>query len=96
MCLILIVYITFCYNVICVNYDVCGYLYVQYEYNITLYNLIIRKYRGFFYMCVYCYHIIIIFCYKVNKIQGKKFVKLVIVQAFDWLSRHVVYNFIYE
>ena len=43
MCLILIVYITFCYNVICVNYDVYGCLCVQYKYNITLYNLIIRK-----------------------------------------------------
>ena len=43
MCLILIVCITFCYNVICVNNDVCGYLCVQYKYNITLYNLIIKK-----------------------------------------------------
>ena len=59
-------YITLCYNVICVNYDECGYLYVQYKYNRTLYNLIIRKYTRFFYMCVYCYHVIIIFCYKVN------------------------------
>ena len=24
------------------------------------------------YMCVYCYHVIIIFCYKVSKIQEKK------------------------
>ena len=24
------------------------------------------------YMCVYCYHVIIIFCYKVGKIQKKK------------------------
>ena len=30
-------------NVICVNNDVCGYLCIQYKYNITLYNLIIRK-----------------------------------------------------
>ena len=45
------------------------------------------------YMCVYCYHVIIIFCYKVGKIQKKKKkkkktktkqnVKLVIGQAFD-------------
>ena len=40
------------------------------------------------YMCVYCYHVIIIFCYKVSKIQEKKIVKLVIVQKLDWLSRH--------
>ena len=42
------------------------------------------------YMCVYCYHIniIITFCYKVSKIQEKKNVKLVIVQAFVWVSRH--------
>ena len=39
------------------------------------------------YMCVYCYHVIIKFCYKVSKIQEKN-VKLVIVQVFDWLSRH--------
>ena len=41
-------------------------------------------------MCVYCYHVILIFCYKVRKIQEKKFVKLVIVQVFYWLSRHVM------
>ena len=46
-------------------------------------------------MCVYCYHIIITVCYKVSKIQ-EKIVKLVIIQVFDWLSRHIVYNFIYE
>ena len=40
------------------------------------------------YMCVYYYHVIITFCYKVNKIQEKKNVKLVIVQAFDWLTRY--------
>ena len=33
----------FCYNTICVNYDVCGHLCGQYKYNINLYNLIIRK-----------------------------------------------------
>ena len=47
-------------------------------------------------MCVYCYHVIITFHYKISKIQEKKIVKLVIVQAFDWLRRHIVYNFIYE
>ena len=46
-------------------------------------------------MCVYCYRIIITFCYKVSKIQ-EKIVKLVIIQVFNWLSRHVVYNFMYE
>ena len=40
------------------------------------------------YMCVYYYHVIITFYYKVSKIQEKKNVKLVIVQAFDWLSRY--------
>ena len=39
------------------------------------------------YTCVYYYHVIIIFCYKVSKIQEKKNVKLVIVQAFDQLSK---------
>ena len=33
-------------------------------------------------MYVYCYHVIIIFCYKVKDSRKKK-VKLVIVQAFD-------------
>ena len=46
----------------------CGCLGVQYKYNITLYNLIIKKQRGFIMMCVYCYHVIITFCYKVRKI----------------------------
>ena len=41
------------------------------------------------YMCVYCYYVIIIFYYKVNDSREKK--KLVIVQTFDWLSRHMVY-----
>ena len=41
--LILLVCITFCYNTICVNNDVIGCLCVPYKYNITLYNLIIRK-----------------------------------------------------
>ena len=81
-------YITFCYNVICVNYNVCGCLCVQYKYNINLYNLIIRKIEMVCFMCVYCYHVIITFCYKVSKIQEKKNIKLVIVQAFDWLSKH--------
>ena len=48
------------------------------------------------YMCVYCYHVIITFCYKVSKTKKKKIVKLMIVQAFDWLSRHKIYKFIYE
>ena len=41
-------------------------------------------------MCVYCYHVIIPFVIKLEKFK-KKIVKLVIVQVFDWLSRHVVY-----
>ena len=32
VCLILIVCITFCYNVICVNYNLCGRLCVQYKF----------------------------------------------------------------
>ena len=54
MCVILIAYVTylFCHNIICVNCDVCEYVHVYYEYNITLYNLIIRKYREFV-TCVY-------------------------------------------
>ena len=47
-------------------------------------------------MYVYCYYNIIAFCYKVRKIQEKKIVKLVIIQAFDWLSKHIVYYFIYK
>ena len=39
---------------------------------------------------MYCYHVIITFFYKVRKIQ-EFFLKLVIVQVFYWLSRHVVY-----
>ena len=47
-------------------------------------------------MCVYYYHVIITFYYKVRKIQENKILNLVIVQAFDWLSRNVVYHFMYE
>ena len=46
-------------------------------------------------MCVYCYRIIITFCYKISKIQ-EKIVNLVIIQEFDWLNRHVMHNFMYE
>ena len=42
------------------------------------------------YICLYFYHVIIIFYYKVGD-SRKKIVKLVIVQTFDWLSRHFVY-----
>ena len=45
---------------------------------------------------MYCYYVIITFCYEVSKIQEKKIVKLMIVQVFDWLSKQVVYNFMYE
>ena len=39
-------------------------------YNINIYNLIISKYRGFI-TGVYCYHVIIIFCYKVSDLKEK-------------------------
>ena len=35
------------------------------------------------YMYVYCYHVIITFCYKVSKNLRKKIIKLVLVRAFD-------------
>ena len=48
-------------------------------------------------MGVHSYHVIITFCHKVRKIQKKKKIaKLVIIQAFNWLSKHVVNYFIYE
>ena len=43
------------------------------------------------YMCVYWYHVIITFYYKVNDSRKKKKVNVVIVQEFDWLSKHLVY-----
>jgi len=48
------VYVTylFCHNIIFVNCDVCECVHVYYEYNIILYNSIIRKYREFV-TCVY-------------------------------------------
>ena len=54
MCVILIVCVNylFCHNIICVNCNVCECVCVYYKYNITLYNLIIRKYREFV-TCVY-------------------------------------------
>ena len=42
-------------------------------------------------MCAYCYHVIITFYFRV-----KKTIKLVIVQAFNWLNKHIVYYFMYE
>ena len=38
-------------------------------------------------MYVYCYYVIITFCYKVSDFK-KKYIILMTVQAFDWLSRH--------
>ena len=78
VCLILIVCIVLLFVYMCVYY------------NITLYNLIIRKFKEFVtcVMCAYCYHFVITFCYKVS---DKKIVKLVIFLVFDWLIRHVVY-----
>ena len=54
MCVILIVCVNylFCHNIICVNYDGCESVRIYYKYNITLYNLIIRKYKEFV-TCVY-------------------------------------------
>ena len=54
MCVILIVFVIylFYHNIICVNCDVCECVHVYYKYNITLYNLRIRKYRAFV-TCVY-------------------------------------------
>ena len=46
-------------------------------------------------MSMYRYHVIITFCHKVRKIQEKN-CKVVIIQAFDWLSKHEVNYFIYE
>ena len=46
----------FCYNVICMNCGVCECVRLLYKYNITLYNLIIKKNRVF----VTCVCIVII------------------------------------
>ena len=46
-------------------------------------------------MSMYSYHVIITFCHKLEKFK-KKIAKLVIIQAFNWLSKHVVNYFIYE
>ena len=54
---------------------------VWYKYNIILNNLVIKKYRRFVYMCMYCYHVIQPFVIKLV-IQEKKIVKLVLFQAF--------------
>ena len=58
-----------------------GFLYI---YNIILYNLIMRKYRGFG-TCVYCYHVIIIFGYRVSDLI-KKIVMLVCDEGVQNLS----------
>ena len=54
MCVILIAYVTylFCHNIICVNCDVCEYVHVYYEYNITLYNLIIKNTKSLLHVCI--------------------------------------------
>ena len=46
VCLILIMKIFF-NNFFCVNCDVCECVHVLYTHDITLYNLILRKYKGF-------------------------------------------------
>ena len=62
---------------------------IEPKYNITLYDFSNSEIERVCCICVYFYHIIITFCYKIKKIQEKKLFKLVIVQEFDWLSRHV-------
>ena len=47
-------FLYFCYNVICVNCGMCECVSVLYKYNIILYNLIIRKYRGFVTLTCVC------------------------------------------
>ena len=49
-------------------------VYVCVYYNITLYNLIIRKFKEFVtcVMCAYCYHFVITFCYKVSDKKNSK------------------------
>ena len=54
--IVCIIFFIFCYNVICVNCEVCECVYVLYKYNIILYNLTTKKYRRFV-TCVYCYHL---------------------------------------
>ena len=73
MCFILIVCIIKknLYNVICVNCKACGCEHTWYKYNVTLYNLITKEYKGFV-TFVYCYHVIIIFCYKTSDSKKKK------------------------
>ena len=39
---------------------------------------------------MYCYHVIITSCYKVSD-SWLKIVNIVFVQAFDWLSRNMMY-----
>ena len=41
-------------------------------------------------MLVYCYYVIITFCYKASY-SRIKIVKFLIVQVFNWLSRHLIY-----
>ena len=53
----------------------------------TLYNLITKKYKEFV-ICVYCYYVIITFCYKTSDSRKKNIVKLVIVKCiiYVWMS----------
>ena len=64
VCLILIVCIIYfslkCYLCECV----CVY-------NINIHNLIISKYKRLV-TCVYCYHVIMIICYKVSNLKKKE------------------------
>ena len=47
----------------------------------------------FFNICVYCYRVIELFVIKlvIQERKKKKRVKLMIVQAFNWLIRHLIY-----
>ena len=79
VCLILIVCISFFFFIYCYLCELWSvWMCTWYKYNITLYNLITKKYKGFV-TCVYCYYVIIIFCYKTS--DSKKKVKLVIVKC---------------
>ena len=61
-----------------------------YKYNITLYDLITKKYKGFV-TCVYCYHVIITFCYKTSDLEKRKKVKLAIYLFFI-INNNTYYN----
>ena len=83
----------FWYNVICVNCEVCElwhvWMYTWYKYNITLYDLITKKYKAFV-TCVYCYHVIITFYCKNN--DSKKKIILILWDLDDVHMYHRKYK----